>query len=68
MIDTKIKVLIVDDEPTARRGVRLLLERDPEVLVIGEASSGSEAVRKIVEDKPDLIFLDVQMPEMMNRN
>lgn len=64
MIDTKIKVLIVDDEPTARRGVRLLLERDPEVLVIGEAGSGSEAVRKIVEDKPDLIFLDVQMPEM----
>lgn len=64
MIDTKIRVLIVDDEPTARRGVRLLLERDPEVLVIGEASSGSEAVRRIVEEKPDLIFLDVQMPEM----
>lgn len=64
MITTKITTLIVDDEPTARRGVRLLLERDPEVLVVGEASSGAEAVRRIVADKPDLVFLDVQMPEM----
>lgn len=64
MTDPKIRVLIVDDEPTARRGVRLLLERDSDVLVIGEAGSGSEAVRRMVEDKPDLVFLDVQMPEM----
>lgn len=64
MTDKKIRVLIVDDEPAARRGVRLLLERDPEVLIVGEAGSGSEAVRRILEEKPDLVFLDVQMPEM----
>jgi two-component system, LytTR family, response regulator len=60
----KIQTLIVDDEPTARRGVRLLLERDAEISIVGEAAAGPEAVRKITETKPDLVFLDVQMPEM----
>jgi two-component system LytT family response regulator len=64
MTNPKIRTLVVDDEPAARRGVRLLLERDPDVLVTGEAASGAEAVKKIVEEKPDLVFLDVQMPEM----
>jgi two-component system, LytTR family, response regulator len=64
MNESKIRVLIVDDEPAARRGVRLLLERDPEVVVIGEAGSGLEAVRKITDEKPDIVILDVQMPEM----
>lgn len=64
MTANKIKTLVIDDEPAARRGIRMLLERDPDVHVAGEASSGSEAVRKIREEKPDLIFLDVQMPEM----
>ncbi|MBI2515798.1 MAG: response regulator transcription factor [Opitutae bacterium] len=60
----KIRALIVDDEPAARRGVRMLLERDPDMQVIGEAASGPEAARKIVDERPDLVFLDVQMPEM----
>lgn len=60
----KIRTLIIDDEPTARRGVRLLLDRDPDIAVCGEAASGPEAARKITEEKPDLVFLDVQMPEM----
>ncbi len=60
----RIRTLIVDDEPPARRGVRLLLERDPAVAVCGEAASGPEAAKKIVAEKPDLVFLDVQMPEM----
>jgi two-component system LytT family response regulator len=64
MQSQKIQALIVDDEPTARRGVRLLLERDAEIAVLGEAASGPEAVKKILEEKPDLVFLDVQMPEM----
>jgi len=59
-----IRTLVVDDEPTARRGVRLLLERDPAVSVIGEAASGTEAVSRIREARPDLVFLDVQMPEL----
>jgi two-component system LytT family response regulator len=61
---TKIRTLIIDDEPTARRGVRLLLDRDPDIAVCGEAASGPEAARKIADEKPDLVFLDVQMPEM----
>ncbi|MBI2511391.1 MAG: response regulator transcription factor [Opitutae bacterium] len=60
----KIRTLIVDDEPAARRGIVLLLERDPDILVVGEAGSGAEAVRAIKAEQPDLVFLDVQMPEM----
>lgn len=60
----KIRTMVVDDEPAARRGIVLLLERDPDILVVGEASSGAEAVRKIKAERPDLVFLDVQMPEM----
>ena len=64
MSAAKIRALIVDDEPTARRGIRLLLEQDPDVIVTGEAASGTEAVKRILADKPDLVFLDVQIPEM----
>lgn len=60
----KIRTLVVDDEPAARRGIVLLLERDPDILVVGEADSGAEAVRAIKAEQPDLVFLDVQMPEM----
>lgn len=64
MTSPKIRTLIVDDEPAARRGVRMLLERDPDVKVIGESASGADAVEKIMQGRPDLVFLDVQMPEM----
>ena len=56
--------LIVDDEPLARDGLRLLLSRDAEVSAIHEAKDGREAVAAIRERGPDLVFLDVQMPEM----
>jgi two-component system, LytTR family, response regulator len=56
--------LIVDDEPLAREGLRLLLSRDPDVSTIREAKDGREAVAAIRERAPDLVFLDVQMPEM----
>jgi two-component system, LytTR family, response regulator len=59
---TRIRTIIVDDEPTARRGVRLLLERDHSVDIVGEASTGIEAAELIAREKPDLAFLDVQMP------
>ncbi len=58
----RIRTIIVDDEPTARRGIRLLLERDGGVEVVGEASGGAEAVDLILREKPELAFLDVQMP------
>jgi two-component system LytT family response regulator len=60
----KIKTLIVDDEPIARRTIRDLLVPDPEIEIIGECSSGSEAVKFIRKKLPDLLFLDVQMPGM----
>jgi len=58
----RIRVIIADDEPTARRGVRLLLERDGMVEIVGEAAGGVEAVELIRRERPDLAFLDVQMP------
>jgi len=60
----KIKALIVDDEPIARRNIRALLKNDPDVGVVGEAASGAKAVKLIQTSPPDLLFLDVQMPEM----
>lgn len=59
-----IRTLIVDDEPLARKTVRLLLANDPEVAVVGECRNGKEAAIRIVEEKPDLVFLDIQMPQM----
>jgi len=61
-VATHLRTVIVDDEPTARRGVRLLLERDQSVEIVGEASGGAEAAELIKREKPDLVFLDVQMP------
>lgn len=58
----RIRTLIVDDEPAARRGVRLLLEKDPVVEIVGEAADGPAAVALIERERPDLLFLDVQIP------
>ena len=57
-----IRVLIVDDEPLARRGVRARLAREGDIEVIGEVAGGREAVQAIKDLTPDLVFLDVQMP------
>jgi two-component system LytT family response regulator len=59
-----LTVLLVDDEPLAREGLRMLLALDPDVSAILEARNGHEAVAAIREKRPDLVFLDVQMPEM----
>lgn len=60
----KIRVLIVDDEPIARRGIGLQLKGEPEIEIVGECANGMEAVEAIQAKSPDLVFLDVQMPEM----
>jgi len=60
---TKIRALIVDDEPLARSSIAVLLRQHPEIEIIGECGSGSEALGEIRVSKPDLLFLDVQMPE-----
>lgn len=59
-----IRALIVDDEPMAREGIRVLLRDDPEIEVVGECAGGREAIRAIREVEPNLVFLDVQMPEV----
>jgi two-component system LytT family response regulator len=59
-----IRVLIVDDEPPARRKVRRFLEGDTQIAEICEAGSGAEAMHAIRRFRPDLVFLDVQMPDM----
>ena len=58
----RLKVLVVDDEPLARDGLKLLLGRQPQVESISEARNGREAVARIREQRPDLVLLDVQMP------
>ena len=60
----KLTVLIVDDEPLAREGLRALLSKDSDVISIREARDGREAVESVQRDRPDLVLLDVQMPEM----
>ncbi len=60
----EIKALIVDDEPLARKRIRNLLKAHPEFSVVGESSNGREALSAIRQLAPDLIFLDMQMPEV----
>jgi two-component system LytT family response regulator len=59
----KIRALIVDDEPLARSNLAVLLRADPEIGIVGECGSGEEALGEIRVANPDLLFLDVQMPE-----
>ena len=60
----RIKALIVDDEPLARDRIREMLKEHPEVEVIGEARNGQEAVDFVANQNPDLVFLDIQMPDL----
>ncbi len=59
----KIRTLVVDDEPLARSNLTVLLRLDPEIEIVGECGSGVGALSEIRSKKPDLVFLDVQMPE-----
>jgi two-component system, LytTR family, response regulator len=60
----RFKVLIVDDERLSRQRIRRLLAFEPECEITGECANGSEAVRTLSREKPDILFLDVQMPEL----
>lgn len=59
----KIRAVIVDDEPLARSNIAVMLRRDADVEIVKECGSGKDAVIEIRSAKPDLLFLDVQMPE-----
>jgi len=65
MPDSKrLRAIIVDDEPPARNKIRELLKSDADVEIIDECSNGREAVQSITTNSPDLVFLDIQMPEL----
>jgi two-component system LytT family response regulator len=59
----KLEVIIADDEPLARKKLSLLLQNDPEVRLVGECSTVQQTVDAVNAEKPDLIFLDIQMPD-----
>jgi len=64
MSEAKVRALIVDDELLARKFIRRMLKHEPDWELVGEASNGREAVEMIRALGPDIVFLDVQMPEM----
>jgi two-component system, LytTR family, response regulator len=60
----KLRTLIIDDEPPARKKIRHFLEADSEIEVVGECENGHQALESIKTQKPDLLFLDIQMPHL----
>jgi two-component system LytT family response regulator len=63
-VSAQIRTLIVDDEPAAREAIATLLGQDPDVVVVGECADGHAAIAAIQQETPDLVFLDIQMPEL----
>lgn len=59
-----IRVLLADDEPVVRRGLRARFQLEPDLLVVGEASTGAEALRLAQRLTPDVVLMDVEMPGM----
>jgi DNA-binding NarL/FixJ family response regulator len=59
-----IRVFIVDDHPVIRAGIRDLIEREPDLFLTGEASSGSDALQFVKENAPDVVLLDMRLPDM----
>src|SRR5687767_2744014 len=59
----KFRTLIVDDEPAARDGTRALLDQDAEIDVIGECDNGADAAAVIIDQAPDIVVLDIEMPD-----
>ena len=61
---SKIRVLVVDDHTVVREGIRMVLEAQPDIEVVGEGSDGREAVAKVAQLEPDVVLLDLAMPGM----
>lgn len=61
---TEIRVLLVDDDPLVRSGLRLMLEASPDLLVVGDGASGEEAVPAVLAHRPDVVLLDYRMGEL----
>jgi two-component system LytT family response regulator len=63
-VNLTVRAIVVDDEPLARRHLRTLLGEDAEIAIVAECATGVEAIDAIHEHAPDLVFLDIQMPEL----
>jgi DNA-binding NarL/FixJ family response regulator len=63
-VDDEIRILIADDHPVVRKGLRLSVEEDPDLVVVGEASDGETALAMIKKLKPQVAVLDIDMPKM----
>src|SRR6516164_2264492 len=63
-IPMSIRVLLSDDEALARGRLRSLLQEEPDLEIVAECGDGNSAVAAILREKPDLVFLDIQMPEI----
>jgi DNA-binding NarL/FixJ family response regulator len=61
-VTQRLRLLLVDDHATVRHGLRLLLEREPDLEVVAEASDGVEAVARVAEIEPDVVIMDLSMP------
>jgi two-component system LytT family response regulator len=64
MSDRPIRAIIVDDEELARRGIEIRLAAHSDVQIVGQCQNGREALEAVAREKPDLMFLDIQMPGM----
>ena len=60
----QIRLLLADDHAVVRSGLRMLLEAQPDMTIIGEAETGQEAIRRVAELSPDVVLMDIEMPGM----
>ncbi len=59
-----VRILVADDHPVVREGLVMILNTQPDMIVVGEAASGSEALQKTLDARPDVLLLDLEMPEL----
>ena len=64
MTANKVKAIIIDDENLAREIIKKYLEKRSDIFLSGECSNGFEGIKKINEENPDIVFLDIQMPKI----
>ena len=59
-----VHVVLVDDQPVVRSGLRMILQSEPEIEIVGEAGDGAQAIDLVVELDPDVVLMDIQMPNL----